>query len=494
MKTMAENILGAILNNTIWVFVTMILFISYIFLLDGSSAYLVNFLKISLFFSPPLLFALFRKRVQRNLPSWVFVLLWLTAFIVYPTLLILLGDNSWLAGMAFPELVLRLGHVRFFLVVGSFLLSAELALQFNDHLRQWVARVKWLKGLSLEKSILGICLLLSVFLAVIGIIELLRSATQEFSIRAYLFHFFSFTIQFFLIFLAYYFFYYINHYLLIPRLLKQKGVVYYGFSIAAAILFCYPVLIGLIRLLPVVYDLSIGIFTNNRNLLGEDGGSIPFSIMILSAPIIVSNQWFRQNREIALLEKEKTERELGLLKQQINPHFFFNTLNNLYALSLTKDHSTPQVILQLSELMRYVIYRGKEKEVSLQEEIQYIEDYINLQRLRLHQDLDYRFTKQIDHEDLSIPPLLFIILVENAFKHGIEPAERESLLHLDLKHDGDQLFFSCKNSKPEQADKKAGIGLQNLQRRLELLFPQRHELCIQNEQDTFTATLKLDLK
>jgi hypothetical protein len=492
MKTLAGNIFGNLLHNTIWVFLTVTLFISYIFLLEGHSAYLTNFFKINLLFLPVLLFAVFRNRLQVRLPQWAFALLWVAVFLVYPTLLILLGDNRWLAQLGFPAVVLRLGYLRFFLVLGILLLITELAIQFNDHLRHWIAQVKWLQAFSLEKGILGVCLLLSLFMAVIGLTELLRSDLKA-SWAVFVFHFFSFTVQFLLIFLAYYFFYYVNHYLLIPRILKEKGVVYYGFSIAAVILLCYPILIAFIRLLPMVQDLSIGIYTQGTNILGADGGGIPFMIMIISAPIIVSHQWFKQNREITLLEKEKTEGELGLLKQQINPHFFFNTLNNLYALSLTQDRSTPEVILQLSELMRYVIYRGKEKQVSMEEEIQYLEDYIQLQRLRLHHQLDYRFEKQVEDKQVNIPPLLFIILVENAFKHGIEPAEKGSLLHLSLKTDDRYLTFSCKNSLEKSPQKEAGIGLQNLRRRLELLFPQRHELSIRKDPDTFTATLKLEL-
>ena len=153
--------------------------------------------------------------------------------------------------------------------------------------------------------------------------------------------------------------------------------------------------------------------------------------MLATTPIILTVQWFKQSNEIADLEREKSATELNLLKQQINPDIFINTLNNLYALSLTKDEKTPEVILQLSELMRYVIKRGKEEVVPILEEIKYIEDYVWLQNIRLHKKLDFSFEKNIDDLSLKIPPLLFINLVENAFKHGIEPAEEDlSLIHI----------------------------------------------------------------
>lgn len=493
MKILAGNIFTQIVNNTAWVFLTMILFISYILLLDDPSTYLATFVRINLLFAPVLAFAFLRNWLQAQLPRWGFALLWIFVFLLYPTLLTILADNQWLASLGLPDIVLRFGHIRFLLIISVLLFTTEMALLFNDHLRQWMSSVKWLKQLSLEKSILSICFLLATVLAFTGMVEMWRIPSYTANGLLQFFHFISFLIQFFLIILAYYFFYYCNHYLLIPHFLKKKGAVYYGFAVAATILICYPILLKLIQFLPVVEDLSIGIFADNNLTLGADGGGLPFSIMILSAPIIVSNQWFRQNREIAILEQEKTERELGLLKQQINPHFFFNTLNNLYALSLTRDRSTPEVILQLSELMRYVIYRGKEKTVPLHEEVKYIKDYIQLQRLRLHQELDLCFEKQVEDETQTIPPLLFIILVENAFKHGIEPAEGKSLLHISLKSTEKHLQFSCKNSLEGQSQKQAGIGLQNLRRRLELLFPQRHELSIQKSGNTFTAVLNLDL-
>ncbi len=213
--------------------------------------------------------------------------------------------------------------------------------------------------------------------------------------------------------------------------------------------------------------------------------------MIVSVPVIVAMQWFEQNSQIANLEKEKSATELNLLKQQINPHFFFNTLNNLYALSIVKDKQTPEVIMQLSELMRYVIYKGKEETVLLKEEIKYIEDYIQLQQIRLHKQLDFKFDKAITDEELRIPPLLFITFVENAFKHGIEPAENDCFLHLSLKSDGQQLVFICTNSLEEKNNAPAGIGLQNLKRRMALRFPNQQEIVVEEKDNHFKATLRI---
>jgi LytS/YehU family sensor histidine kinase len=220
---------------------------------------------------------------------------------------------------------------------------------------------------------------------------------------------------------------------------------------------------------------------------------IPFTVMLLTTPFILVLQWFKQSNEITELAREKSANELNFLKQQINPHFFFNTLNNLYALSLKKDEATPEIILQLSELMRYVIYRGKEETVTLAEEVRHIEDYIRLQMLRMYKPLNFSFEQHIADENIKVPPLLFIVLVENAFKHGIEPAERESFLHICLTSNERGLTFVCENSVEERPKRTPGVGLSNLRRRLALRFPNRHELRLEAHEQSFKATLKLDL-
>lgn len=152
-----------------------------------------------------------------------------------------------------------------------------------------------------------------------------------------------------------------------------------------------------------------------QSFLGKDNGGFPVLIILLSAPVLVALQWYEQDNQIVNLQKEKSETELNFLKQQINPHFFFNTLNNLYALSITKDQQTPEVILQLSELMRYVIYKGKEESVSLKEEIKYIEDYIQLQQIRLHKQLDFQFDKTMINGEQSNPATLIHYLRRECF-------------------------------------------------------------------------------
>ena len=162
-------------------------------------------------------------------------------------------------------------------------------------------------------------------------------------------------------------------------------------------------------------------------------------------------------------------------------------------MSLTKDEKTPETILQLSELMRYVIYKGKEEKVMLSEDLKYIQDYIELQQIRLHKNLDFHFEKDIENPRLQIPPLLFITFVENAFKHGIEPAEGKCFLKMQLTQKDNNVEFTCQNSVESPPDKPAGIGLENLKRRLDILFPGHYDVNLKSNKTDYMASLKITL-
>lgn len=477
----------------------MLLFMSYVLMMESLWVrwvqYIANFIWLCTIFSPVLLFTGFRRWLMERLHRVLFVGLWLLCFVVYP---LLLGNGAISlpnGGFVFSGAHLPTGNpYEFLAIVGIFLFGTELAIQFNNNILTWLGRNKTIRRFGLERSIIGLVLVLAVLTSLVAVTESYAAQHTSYSFASLVWYaskFSFFSLQFILIGLVYYFFYYTNHYILIPKILKQKGVIYYGFSVAALILTFYPVFLALIRRLPAVRELDIFFFNTRNGVFGEDAGTIPLFIMVISVPIIVSNQWFRQANQIAVLAKEKSETELTLLKQQINPHFFFNTLNNLYALSLVKHSATPEVIMQLSELMRYVIYRGKEELVALAEEIKYIEDYIQLQQIRLHKKLDFQFEKDIEDENMQIPPLLFIILVENAFKHGVEPAQKDCLLRLYLKSDGNNLLFTCENSYEPQPPRKAGIGLENLKRQLALRFPRQHELRVEKNRYTFKASLEV---
>jgi two-component system, LytTR family, sensor kinase len=197
------------------------------------------------------------------------------------------------------------------------------------------------------------------------------------------------------------------------------------------------------------------------------------------------------------LEKEKLNSELAFLKNQVSPHFFFNTLNNIYSLiEISKEHAQ-EAVLKLSRLMRYLLYETEQSQTLLSHEVEFMKNYIDLMKLRLSGKVELKVDFPGTLADYHIPPLLFIPFIENAFKHGISYRER-SFIHLLLRMEGNKVEFRCSNSlnrKSESGsdDKYSGIGLENVKKRLNLLFPDRHLLNIDSSGDVFTVLLEINL-
>lgn len=443
---------------------------------------------------PVLIFFLQKGKWKQVLTRNKYLLYWCACFLIYlPALSIV---TSFLLK---PEADLR----ETIITSGVCGLLLELLLVATAWYRTRVQQWEWIKRLSLEKSVLISIVLIAVMLSVMAVSSIGNPKYDngnslllgyEFNMRKVFnsFGVFSgFVVQFLFLYLCGYFFFYINNRLLVPKLLKQKGVILYLLGALTMIGITYPVVAQLLIWLPLNTRLGRAIIESNpfdfENAFGAMG------IVFLSLPVVLALQWSRQNSRIISLEKEKAETELDLLKQQLNPHFFFNTLNNLYALSLQQSKQTPESILQLSELMRYVIYKAKEPAVKVQEEVKYLEDYMQLQQIRLKRKPDIQFNQEITIDSPPIAPLLLMVLVENAFKHGIEPAEEKAFVHLSLHTTANRLQFSCVNSFEQDIEKEAGIGLANLQRRLALLYPGKHRLRTGIENHTFKAELELDL-
>lgn len=498
MHQFIKKIYHFCLSNTSWIYLTLFLFFSHLLhvsmVKETWGNYLFYFLAISGLYFPILAYAFFRKRIVRQLSRGLNGILWGYCFLVHPVLVHLLRNYYFENLFPFDNFMYGTEDVASFRIafgytIGLSILATEIGIQLNGNLRNWWVKKQWSQRLGLDQLLLVLMVTWSVFFGLATNFNMIGSFEGQGTSNIFLilWRLLYYGSQSFLILLVYYSFYYVNKHYLIPQFLSKKGVVYYGFSMVLVILLAYPILTQYMRLFPL-HQLMVenSYFTQPFH---RDRGLFPGLIMILSVPVVVALQWFEQNSQIVNLEKEKSATELNLLKQQINPHFFFNTLNNLYALSIVKDRQTPEVILQLSELMRYVIYKGKQDTVALKEEVKYIEDYIQLQQIRLHKNLDFQFTKNIDNEDVAIPPLLFITFVENAFKHGIEPAENDCFLHLQLKSNAQQLMFICKNSFEEKNAEPPGIGLENLQRRMALRFPDTHQINYVETKNTFTATL-----
>jgi hypothetical protein len=196
------------------------------------------------------------------------------------------------------------------------------------------------------------------------------------------------------------------------------------------------------------------------------------------------------------LEKEKLNSELAFLKNQISPHFFFNTLNNIYSLIGINTQDSQEAVLKLSRLMRYLLYESEQGEIKLGHEIEFMNNYIDLMRLRLSEKVKLDVSFPASYDDMAIPPLLFISIIENAFKHGISYREK-SFITVTMEVSKEMITFSCVNSliaKPDRVkEKSAGIGLENLKKRLVLLFPNRHELKIEDKNDVFEVLVRIFL-
>lgn len=197
-------------------------------------------------------------------------------------------------------------------------------------------------------------------------------------------------------------------------------------------------------------------------------------------------------------EKEKLQKEMELnyLKEQVNPHFLFNSLNSIYALSREQSPETPEVVMQLSELMRYQLESSKKDTVLLKEELEFIENYLLLEDKRLSNRCTIEFSIEGDVSGLRISPMLLIPFVENAVKHGAQRTNEESTLGVIAKVKNTLLDFSVVNSKPSRISEsnRNGMGLENVRRRLQLLYPELNTLKIEDSEKTYYVHLSINLK
>jgi len=195
-------------------------------------------------------------------------------------------------------------------------------------------------------------------------------------------------------------------------------------------------------------------------------------------------------------EKEKLNTELAFLKNQINPHFLFNTLNNIYSLVQTDVANGQKAILQLSKLMRYILYETEKGNLFLSQEIEFMQTYIELMKLRISDKVTFTVSFPENYNDVAIPPLLFLPFVENAFKHGIS-YRQPSFVNIQLKTEPGKIIFECSNSIGNKGDvllnTDSGIGLENVKKRLSLLFPGHHKLKIFETESIFHVILTIDV-
>ncbi len=239
------------------------------------------------------------------------------------------------------------------------------------------------------------------------------------------------------------------------------------------------------------YYLYIRLFSGDLEAYLKIKEGMSFFYFFIPIPILFVLWAFEQWKWLKNLKAEKSQSELALLRTQINPHFFFNTLNNLYALTVKNSEQAPEVILKLSDMMRYTIYEGEKEYVAIKDEIEYLKNYIELHKIRYKKTVEFQFDHDIDGS-LTIAPLLYIILLENAFKHGVETLTEDAYIHINLSSDDDFISFTIENNfDPKEIGAAPGIGLTNLKRRLSLIYPKKHELILDRQENTYKATLKI---
>ncbi|MEP4534447.1 MAG: histidine kinase [Cyclobacteriaceae bacterium] len=237
----------------------------------------------------------------------------------------------------------------------------------------------------------------------------------------------------------------------------------------------------LIFAIDVTTDLNGGFLKNGARIL-----------LAIEIAYLIFYWTYEYRKSIQKLKKDKLEAELMLLKNQINPHFFFNTLNNLYSLIKKDTDAAQDYVLKLSDLMRFTIYDSGKESVKLKDEVSYLINFIDLQTARYHKDIDVNFEKTIKNSDTSVAPLLFIILLENAFKHGVERATENAFVHIKLIEDESKVSFAVKNNyDADESLENKGIGLKNLKDRLNLLYPNTHKLHNSIEENIYSATLEI---
>lgn len=291
--------------------------------------------------------------------------------------------------------------------------------------------------------------------------------------------------------------------LLIPRVLNTKQVLLFSISVLTLLALVHAICtLYLVEYLVPNYPFSYEAFLKRFDSPTFQGIFFSFNqffsnSVYYSYPciILMAILFYRERQQLLVLHEKKREAELNALKNQLNPHFLFNTLNSLYLLALKKSDKTIRVIENLSHILDYMLYRCDKKYVMLKDELLLINKYIELEQIRYGKRVNISFDESITGEE-KIAPLLLLTFVENAFKHGVSEAIENAAITIQVENKDNKLFFELKNTKPEikqEVDERKSLGLSNIKKQLELLYPNKHQLNIIEKPDTYTTELELCL-
>ena len=293
---------------------------------------------------------------------------------------------------------------------------------------------------------------------------------------------------------------YVSIYKLIPDyLVTKRYFLFVLYSIYTLIISAYLVMVSIFFSLIYISNFEYNDMNPlTRNILFVMTGIYLVTFIVSAFKLMKLNIKASQKTktlETKILETQLKlkEQELKYLKMQIHPHFLFNTLNTMYGFALKKADETPKMILKLSNLLDYLLYQADKPFVNLKDEINHIEDYISLEQMRFSDTLNVEFSKNISLDNIEMAPMLLIPFVENSFKHG--KIRNGSLdISIYIKANAENITFKIKNSSAKDLSIKEGIGLENIKKRLDFLYPNQHQLEINNSTNDFEVLLSLNLK
>lgn len=291
-------------------------------------------------------------------------------------------------------------------------------------------------------------------------------------------------------------FFFVNYHILLPKFYYQnKKVVYFGL-----IIILFLAILFIPKLLPLnMMHNPDGMMPSNTDHFPKPNGmrqhfidffnTIPFLLVVALSFLL------RTNAQLKEIKNEKLKAEISYLKAQINPHFLFNTLNSLYALTIIKSDEAPNAVLKLSNMMRYVVTESSQEYVPLSKEINYIKDYISLQKLRMNDDVNFSFNFMGDENGKAIAPLILISFIENAFKYGLNPDEN-SEISIEITVVDFNLTLITRNKMVVHEiseDLKTETGIENTKKRLEFIYPNKHLLEISEQNNDYIVRLNINL-
>jgi two-component system LytT family sensor kinase len=294
---------------------------------------------------------------------------------------------------------------------------------------------------------------------------------------------------------------------LIPRFLEKRRIISFMLISAALIALLALLEFGFDQIILRLFNLPTGPEEISDKMItfyrrkSYDFPILPVNLVVYTLGILygLSRDWIRKYRQESKMFQEKMKADIDLLRSQINPHFFFNALNNIYAITQrNRDDEAGRAIMKLSGLMRYMIYDSDVAKISLVREVEHIENYLEVARLKFDKKdkVDIRLEKKGNFRDYKMAPLLLVPFVENAFKHGVG-SKGDGYIHMSLSVSDSELLFCIENPirrKEEPLKKHPGIGLDNVKKRLQMIYPERHQLDISDKAGKFDVKLTIRLE